>query len=167
MSRTAWLASALVACSSPPAPSAPPAVTPRESPRAHRSVAPPDAAPPFAPTAEDCAAFRDAPVLAVAVVTAATSDCSSVGHRRVVLEVRNLARGAGVATVVASRPLHDRLRAGNVVIAAIDPVQRPAEKVFCVELPAHEGTLRRAIQLDDADADRTLADLASGSLCAR
>jgi hypothetical protein len=130
----------LAACSSPP--TAPPApMAPRVESSPPRDAAPggvdATSAPAAALSDEDCKALRDAPALAVAVVTEAKSDCSSVGHRRIVLEVRKLVRGGPMAVVVTSRPLHDRkLRVGDFVVAALEPAQRTALNLLLVRMPS-------------------------------
>jgi hypothetical protein len=157
--------------------------TPRDSPRdlvvAGAAV---DAAPaiahadarqiaPVTLAADDCTVLHDAPALGVAVVILSKPDCSSVGHRRIALEVRRLVRGTAIQYLVTSRPLYERgdkeLEVGDVVVVAIEPVQRPAETVYCVALPAHEGTVKRAVEVDsEATANRIADEIAAGTTCA-
>ncbi len=118
----------------------------------------------------DCRAFEAASALGAAVVVSVTPDCSGVGHNRIVLEVRALARGERIATIVTSRPLwgasRGELAVGDTLVVAIDPEVRPAETVYCVALPAHEGVLRHALEVDSlATAERVLDDLAAGRAC--
>ncbi len=149
----------------------------------------PPAAPPVAPVAEahagapaapadpaaslpeaDCRAFGAASALGAAVVVRVTPDCSGVGHNRIVLEVRRLARGERIATIVTSRPLmgpaRGELAVGDTLVVAIEPEVRAAESVYCVALPAREGVLRHAVKVDSlAAAERVLDELASGRAC--
>jgi hypothetical protein len=115
----------------------------------------------------DCKALSGAPALAIAVVTTSKPDCSSVGHLRIALEVKKLVRGDGITTVTASGPLYGprgpRLAVGETVIVAIDPGTHPAETVYCVPLPAREGTGRHLVRLDDpGNADRAIAQIEAG-----
>lgn len=118
----------------------------------------------------DCRAFAAASALGAAVVVSATPDCSGVGHDRIVLEVRELARGERIATIVTSRPLwgaaRGELAVGDTLVVAIDPAVRPAETVYCVPVPAHEGVLRHAARVDSlAAARRVLDELSAGRGC--
>jgi len=160
----------------------PPVASPvaRPAPPATRPAGPVTDAPAVAPDASgatavslseaDCRAFGAARALGVAVVTSVRPDCSGVGHNRIVLEVRWLARGERIATVVTSRPLvgpaRGELAVGDTLVAAIDPEVRAAETVYCVALPAREGVLRHAIEVDSlATARRVLDELAAGRAC--
>ncbi|HVJ18212.1 MAG TPA: hypothetical protein VM686_22485 [Polyangiaceae bacterium] len=116
---------------------------------------------------EDCSAFETAPALGIAVVVASEPDCSSVGHRRSVLEVRRLGRGSGIVNVGTSSTLYSnderRLEVGDTVLAAIEPDRHPAETVHCVSLPERQGSLRRAVKVDSgAVAEALLDDVLSG-----
>lgn len=144
-----------------------------EIPRAEAasSAAPPRAAP--APTlpAGDCRALRGARALAVAAVVLSEPDCSGVGHQRVVLEVRQLARGAGIERIVTSRPLGSAdgpaFQKGDLFVVAVEPGVRPAEVVYCVALPAHQGSVRHALKVGSEDeARRILDEVAAGAPCA-
>lgn len=174
MFRVTLVTIALVACggrSSSPAALAPAEPPPRPEPAPVRAVdpAPVDAArPALAPA--DCTALRSAPALGVAVVTSRTPDCSGIGHARIVLEVRRLARGSAITRIVTATPLHgedsQRFAAGAVVVAAIEPAPGAAATVDCVPLPAHEGTLRHAIAVESITAGEHLLDeLAAGRAC--
>lgn len=118
----------------------------------------------------DCRAFGPARVLGAAIVASVQPDCSGVGHDRIVLEVRRLARGERIATIVTSRPMvgpdRGELAVGDTLVVAIEPEVRAAATVFCVALPAHEGVLRHAVKVDSlAAADRVLDELAAGRAC--
>lgn len=176
MIRVTLVTIALVACgarSSPPAEHAPAEAQREAAPARAADPAPVDAAiipalPALAPA--DCSALRSAPALGIAVVTSRTADCSGIGHARIVLEVRRLARGSAITRIVTATPLHgehsQRLAAGAVVVAAIEPAAGPAATVDCVPLPAHEGTLRHAIAVESIAAGEHLLDeLAAGRIC--
>jgi len=129
------------------------------------------APPPIAIAEADCRALSSAPALGIAVVTSRTPDCSGVGHDRIVLEVRQLARGEAITRVVTSRPLAGPARAelpvGAFAVVAIAPEVRPAETVHCVPLPAHEGTVQHAIEVGSLDeAEEIVAQLATDRACA-
>jgi hypothetical protein len=159
----------LVACGGTQDPTTPPPPPLRPTP-IDAAVVPP--APIDAPLTRalddaDCKALGGATALAVAVVTTSKPDCSSVGHLRIALEVKKLVRGDGITTVTASGPLYGprgpRLKVGETVIVAIDPATRPAETVYCVPLPASEGTGRHITRIDDPDnVDRALAQIEAG-----
>lgn len=186
--RTVPLALAvLAACGAgSPAPASPPPVAPPVSPATADAAGTPSTSTPAtggpagAPDASagaaaslsesDCRAFGAASALGAAVVASVTPDCSGVGHSRIVLEVRALARGERIATIVTSQPLwgasRGELAVGDTLVVAIEPAVRPAETVYCVPLPAHEGVLRHAIEVDSLDvAERVLDDLAAGRAC--
>ena len=136
-----------------------------------QAVAPEAPAEPAVSLSEaDCRAFGAARALGVAVVASVQPDCSGVGHNRIVLEVRRLARGERIATIVTSRPLvglgRGELAVGDTLVVAIEPEVRAAETVYCVALPAREGVLRHAVEVDSqAAAGRVLDDLAAGRAC--
>lgn len=118
----------------------------------------------------DCRAFGAARALGVAVVASVRPDCSGVGHNRIVLDVRRLARGEGIAQIVTSRPLigtaRSELAVGDALVVAIEPEVRVAEIVHCVPLPARQGVLRHAVEVDSlATAERVLDDIAAGRAC--
>jgi hypothetical protein len=162
------------------APAGPPGRPPLAAPPAAPSVAPvsdglagaPDisAEPAVSLSEADCRAFDAARALGAAVVASVTPDCSGVGHHRIVLEVRGLARGERISTIVTSQPLggpsRGELAVGDTLVVAIEPAVRPAETVYCVPLPAHEGTLRHSVEVDSlATARRALDELAAGRAC--
>jgi hypothetical protein len=149
----------------------PPAAPPVAPVAAPHAGAPEDPAGPAGSlSAADCRAFHAAPALGAAVVASVTPDCSGVGHNRIVIEVRSLARGQHITTIVTSQPLigpvRGELAVGDTLVVAIDPAGRPAETVYCVPLPAHEGVLRHALEVDSLDtARRVLDELAAGRAC--
>lgn len=149
----------------------PPAPTDAAAGSADVDASVPDAsAPAVALSTEQCRAFTDAGAIGIAVVASRTPDCSSVGHNRIVLDVQRLGRGQDIATLVTSRPLYgaarNELAVGDIVVVAIEPVVRPAETLMCVPLPAHQGTVRLALEAASlADAERILADITSGRAC--
>jgi hypothetical protein len=156
----------LIACgAATPGPSTtPPAVSTTPD------VRPDSAAPAVVLPAADCRALRAGRALGVAVVVESRPDCSGIGHLRVVLEVRRLARGTGIERIVTSRPLYGsrepRLEVGATVIAAIEPEVRPAETVYCVALPARQGSVRHAMQVDSLEAAEPILEvLASDRPC--
>jgi hypothetical protein len=156
-------------------PAAPPVVAPVAPPvapvtDAHAGAPDTPAEPAVSLSEADCRAFEAASALGVAVVASVDPDCSGVGHSRIVLEVRRLARGERIATIVTSRPLvgpaRGELAVGDTLVVAIDPEVRAAETVFCVALPASEGALRHAFEVDSlAAAGRVLDELAAGRAC--
>jgi hypothetical protein len=118
----------------------------------------------------DCRAFGAARALGAAIVASVSPDCSGVGHNRIVLDVRRLARGEGIAQIVTSRPLigatSRELAPGDALVVAIEPEVRAAEIVHCVPLPARQGVLRHAVEVDSlATAERVLDDIAAGRAC--
>jgi hypothetical protein len=118
----------------------------------------------------DCQAFGAARALGVAVVASVSPDCSGVGHNRIVLDVRRLARGEGIAQIVTSRPLigpaRSELAVGDALVVAIEPEVRAAEIVHCVPLPARQGVLRHAVEVDSlATAERVLDEIVADRAC--
>lgn len=163
----------LTACgASSQTPASQPPAGPPVSPTADGPAGAPDAPvePAVSLSEADCRAFDAARALGAAVVVSVTPDCSGVGHNRIVLEVRTLARGERIATIVTSQPLmgpdRGELAVGDTLVVAIEPAVRPAETVYCVPLPAHEGVLRHALEVDSLDAARRVLDeLAAGRAC--
>ncbi len=152
--------------------------TPAPSPVAP-SPAPAPPEPPPAPAAADeaaaalpaeiCAGLRAAPALALAVVRAATPDCSGVGHTRIVFDVVELARGTGIAVVSHSHLLYTkdgpRFAGGDHAVLAIEPAALPAEEEMCVPLPKRDGRVTRAVRVDSAAAGARLLERLSGGGC--
>lgn len=154
-----------------PAPQAAPAPAP--APAAPVPAPPPDAgsAGGVRVPAGICADLRAAPALALATVRASTPDCSSVGHQRIVFDVVELARGAGIQVVSHSHLLYQkdapRFAAGDHAILGIEPDTLPAEQEMCVPMPARQGRVTTAVRVDSTDAGRRLlGDLARGAACA-
>jgi hypothetical protein len=148
-------------------PSAPPVVLAGEG---HAGAGDAPADPGVSLSEDDCRAFGAASALGAAVVVSIQPDCSGVGHNRIVLEVRRLARGERISTLVTSRPLaapdRHELSVGDTLVVAIDPEARAAETVYCVPLPAHEGRLRHAVEVDSlVTAGHVLDELAAGRAC--
>jgi hypothetical protein len=154
----------LAACSAPPAP-APQAPAPAPKPTRPDDPPPPPQAP--ALTDSDCAVVKTAPAIGVAVVTESRTDCSSVGGRWVVLEVKHLARGEKITLAAIRLPLHDRkLQVGDTVVAALEPIDMPSKTVYCVALPAFQASLSRAVTVDSFETGKRLADaIAAGRTC--
>lgn len=136
------------------------------------SIAPDAATPSITLDAADCVALTWSRAVGIAVVQSRTPDCSGIGKHHIVLDVPHLARGESIARIVTTTPLvGDRrveLAVGATVLAAIDPDPRPAQTVSCVPLPALDGTLRHAVEVDSLDTGvRVLAEIAAGRLCPR
>jgi hypothetical protein len=141
--------------SAPPRPSAPPVAD------APIAIAPADAAGDPALGVEECRRFAAAGALAIATVANNTSDCSGVGHERIVFDVVRLVRGTNITKVVTSRSLaanEGPIVAGDTFLLAIEPVDRPAATVHCVPVPAHQGTVEHLVQVASiAAAEQALA----------
>lgn len=102
---------------------------------------------------EQC--LNQRPLLGVLRLVAAKPDCSGMGHLRMSFAVVETT-GIPLRAALSSCPLYgscavlsDRpAKVGQLLVAALQPVRRPAHTVFCVRQPASDARVTCAVPVD-------------------